>query len=78
MASYADFRELLDKERGLDAVKVMTPHHLCATIAIAAMKRGKHVLMHKPLANRVAEVRMWSTPLARPASPPTCSPGADG
>lgn len=58
VASYADFRELLDKEKDLDAVKVMTPDHLHATIAIAAMKRGKHVLMHKPLANRVAEVRM--------------------
>jgi hypothetical protein len=36
----------------------MTPDHLHATIAIAAMKKHKHVLVHKPLANRVAEVRM--------------------
>ena len=57
-ASYADFRELLEKEKGIDAVKVMTPDHLHATVAIAAMKKGKHVLMHKPLANRVHEARL--------------------
>ncbi|MDD4869253.1 MAG: Gfo/Idh/MocA family oxidoreductase [Kiritimatiellae bacterium] len=55
---YADFRELLEKEKSLDAVKIMTPDHLHATIAIAAMKAGKHVLMHKPLANRVKEARL--------------------
>ena len=58
VATYADFRELLEKEKDLDAVKIMTPDHLHATISIAAMKKRKHVLMHKPLANRVAEVRM--------------------
>jgi len=58
VASYADFRELLEKEKDLDSVKIMTPDHLHATISIAAMKKRKHVAMHKPLANRVAEVRM--------------------
>lgn len=58
VASYADFRELLDKEKDLNSVKIMTPDHLHATISIAAMKQRKHVLVHKPLANRVAEVRM--------------------
>jgi len=57
-ASYADFREMLEKERGLDAVEVMTPDHLHATIAIAAMKKGINVSMHKPLANRVQEARL--------------------
>ncbi len=57
-ASYADFRELLDKEKDVDAVKVMTPDHLHATISLAAMKKGKHVAVHKPVANRVSEVRM--------------------
>ncbi|MFI5379626.1 MAG: Gfo/Idh/MocA family protein [Tepidisphaerales bacterium] len=57
-ASYTDFRELLEKANGIDAVKVMTPDHLHATVAIAAMKKGKHVLMHKPLANRVQEARL--------------------
>ncbi|MCU0980496.1 MAG: Gfo/Idh/MocA family oxidoreductase [Pirellulaceae bacterium] len=56
-SAYADFRELLEKEQDLDAVKVMTPDHLHATVAIAAMKKGKHVLMHKPIANRLVEGR---------------------
>ncbi len=55
---YADFRELLEKEKDLDAVKIMTPDHLHATIAIAAMKKGKNVLVHKPLANRMYEARL--------------------
>lgn len=57
-AAYADFRELLARETDLDAVKVMTPDHLHATVSIAAMRRGLHVLMHKPIANRLAEGRM--------------------
>lgn len=56
--TYIDFRELLEKESSLDAVKVMTPDHLHATVAIAAMKKGRHVLMHKPIANRLAEGRL--------------------
>jgi hypothetical protein len=53
--SYADFRELLEKETGIDAIKIMTPDHLHATVAIASMKKGKHVVTHKPIANRIAE-----------------------
>src|SRR5258708_17578781 len=41
-ASYADYRELLDKEKDLNSVKIMTPDHLHAVISIAAMKKGKH------------------------------------
>jgi predicted dehydrogenase len=54
-AAYADPRELLEKEKGLDAVKIMTPDHLHGVLAMAAIKRGKHVLMHKPLSNRLLE-----------------------
>ena len=49
---------MLEKEKDIDAVKVMTPDHLHATVAIAAMKKGKHVMMHKPLANRLQEARL--------------------
>ena len=57
-ATYADFREMLDREKDVNAVKVMTPDHLHASVAIAAMRKGKHVLMHKPLANRLHEGRL--------------------
>ncbi len=57
-SAYADFRELLETEKDLDAVKIMTPDHLHAAISIAAMNKGKHVLVHKPLANRMYEGRL--------------------
>ncbi|GGB17933.1 Gfo/Idh/MocA family protein [Puia dinghuensis] len=53
--TYADYRELLDKEKDLDAVKIMTPDHLHGVICMAAMKKGKHVMVHKPLSNRLLE-----------------------
>ncbi len=53
--AYADYRELLEKEKDLDAVKIMTPDHLHGLFAIAALKRNKHVLMHKPVSNRLLE-----------------------
>jgi len=56
-AAYADYRDLLEREKDLDAVKIMTPDHLHAWIAVAAMKKGKHVVMHKPIANRLHEGR---------------------
>jgi hypothetical protein len=54
-AAYADFREMFDKEKELDAVKIMTPDHLHGIIAAAAIKRGKHVTVHKPISNRLKE-----------------------
>lgn len=53
--SYADFRELLDKEKDVNAVKIMTPDHLHGIASIASMKKGLHVIMHKPIANRLKE-----------------------
>lgn len=57
-SAYADFRELLEKEKDLNAVKIMTPDHLHGVISIAAMKKGKHVMVHKPIANRLNEARL--------------------
>lgn len=56
--SYEDFRELLEKEKDINAIKIMTPDHLHATVAIASMKKGKHVVTHKPIANRIHEFRL--------------------
>jgi len=67
---YSDFRELLEKESGLDAVKIMTPDHLHAAIAVAALRKGKRVAVHKPLANRLQEAR-WVIETARQTQLPT-------
>ncbi len=53
--AYEDFRELFAKEKDFDAVKIMTPDHLHGILAMAALKRNKHVTIHKPIANRLAE-----------------------
>ena len=56
--TYIDFRELLEKEKDLDACYIMTPEHLHGTIAVKAMRNGKHVVTHKPIANVMHEVRL--------------------
>ena len=56
-ATYVDFRELLEKEKDVSAVKVMTPDHTHAAISLAALKKGMNVIVHKPLANRLLEAR---------------------
>jgi predicted dehydrogenase len=56
---YSDFREMLETHADLDAVMVATPDHSHAVIALAAMKKGKHVFCQKPLTHSVQEaVRM--------------------
>lgn len=55
---YRDFREMLDKEKTLDAITVTTPDHTHAVIAMTAMKMGKHVFVQKPLTHTVREARL--------------------
>lgn len=57
---YVDFRELLDKEKNIDAVTISTPDHTHATIAMAAMGLGKHVYVQKPLTHNIFEARLLS------------------
>ncbi len=54
---YADFREMLDKQKDIDAVFVATPDHMHATIALASMDLKKAVYVQKPLTWSVAEAR---------------------
>src|SRR5882672_9662275 len=54
---YKDFREMLDKEKGIDAVVVGTPDHAHAIVSSAAIRMGKHVYCEKPLTRTVYEAR---------------------
>jgi predicted dehydrogenase len=56
-AAYADFRELLEKQKDLDAVVVCTTDNLHAAVSIAAMKKKKHVFCQKPLTHTIYEAR---------------------
>jgi len=55
---YLDFRELLDKEKNVDAVLCATPDHCHAYVTMAAIRRGKHVYCEKPLTHNIYEARM--------------------
>jgi predicted dehydrogenase len=55
---YADFREMFDKEKGIDGVVIATPDHAHAAIAKAAMELHKAVYVQKPLTATVGEARM--------------------
>jgi predicted dehydrogenase len=54
---YTDFREMLDKDKSIDAVVVGTPDHLHAIVSVTALKHGKHVYCEKPLTRTVHEAR---------------------
>ena len=54
---YTDYREMLEKEKGIDAVVIATPDHTHATITLAALQAGKHVYCQKPLTHTVSEAR---------------------
>lgn len=49
--AYADYKEMLDKEKDLDAVIVATPDFWHAEHAIACMKAGLHVYCEKEMSN---------------------------
>jgi predicted dehydrogenase len=55
---YVDYREMLEKQKDIDAVVVATPDHTHAIISMAAMRAGKHVYCQKPLTHSVYEARM--------------------
>jgi len=57
---YGNFREMFDKEKDLDAVIIATPDHTHAIIAMAAMRRGLHVYVQKPIAHAVWEARLMT------------------
>jgi len=54
---YRDYRVMLEKEKGIDAVIVATPDHTHAVITMAVLAAGKHVYCQKPLTHTVREAR---------------------
>ena len=56
-SAYSDYRELLEKQKDVDAVVVCTTDHLHAVVSAAAMKRRKHVFCQKPLTHTIDEAR---------------------
>jgi len=55
---YKDFRVMLEKEKGIDAVTVSTPDHVHAVASLTAMSLGKHVYCQKPLTYTIHEARV--------------------
>ena len=56
-SAFADFRELLEKQKDLDAVVVCTTDNLHAAVSAAALKKAKHVFCQKPLTHTIYEAR---------------------
>ena len=57
--TYADYREMLDQEKGkIDAVVIGTTDHHHAPATIRAIRSGLHVYCEKPLTHSVQEARI--------------------
>jgi predicted dehydrogenase len=54
---YTDWRQMLDKEKEIDAVMIGTPDHNHAPIAAAFMRQKKHVYLEKPMCKTIYECR---------------------
>lgn len=61
---YHDYRVMFDREPDIDAVTISTPDHIHAPAAKAAMERGIHVYVQKPVTHNIREARML-TEMAR-------------
>jgi len=55
--TYRDFRIMLEKEKGIDAIVIGTPDHTHAIVAMAGMQLGKHLYCAKPLTRTIHEAR---------------------
>ena len=51
---YTNYHELIN-DPDIDAVEIITPHHLHAEMSIAALEAGKHVSVQKPMSLNIAE-----------------------
>ena len=55
--TYEDYREMLEKETDIQGVINITPDHQHGSINIAALRKGKAAISHKPVASVLYEVR---------------------
>jgi hypothetical protein len=55
--AYEDFREMLEKETDIQGIVNITPDHQHAAINIAALKKGKGTIAHKPVASVLYDLR---------------------
>lgn len=55
--TYADYREMLDKEKSLDAVIIATPDWVHAEQTVDCLKAGKHVYCEKEMSNTLEGAR---------------------
>ncbi len=55
--AYVDYREMLDKEKGLDAVIIATPDDCHAEQAVACLNAGIHVYCEAPMSNTIEGAR---------------------
>jgi hypothetical protein len=68
---YVDFRQMLDKEKNIDAVLCATPDHWHAFVTLAAIHRGKHVYLREtPDAQHRGCQGLWPRRPPRRASRP--------
>jgi predicted dehydrogenase len=57
---FRDYRKMLDKCRGIEAVMIATPDYMHAPITLAALRAGKHVYVEKPMAHSIEEARVMT------------------
>ncbi len=55
---FTDWRRMLDEAGAIEAVSIATPDHTHAVAAYAAMQRGKHVYVQKPMTQTIAEAQL--------------------
>jgi len=52
---YTDYKEMLDKEKDIDVVNILTPSGTHAKITIDIAKYKKHIIVEKPMALRLED-----------------------
>ena len=57
LRSYVDYREMLDKEKDLDAVIIATPDFRHAEQTIGCLKAGLHIYCEKEMSNNLEDAR---------------------